>query len=105
MTLKKFVFYGIFLLLTFNYLKNVKAQDTFGTVCDDVTVTCAPTATPGDSPTPTIPPETPPPTDPPPPTPAALPRAGTTDKILIIFAVSASLIAGGLLSRSLLRPA
>ena len=41
----------ILLLIVFNYLSKVKAQDTFGPICDDITVTCVPTATPTVTPT------------------------------------------------------
>ncbi|KKS95566.1 MAG: hypothetical protein UV73_C0016G0012 [Candidatus Gottesmanbacteria bacterium GW2011_GWA2_43_14] len=54
----------IVLFLLFNYLSGVEAQDdTFGPICDDVTVTCAPTSTPSVTPTPTdMPPGVPSPT-------------------------------------------
>ena len=41
----------ILLLIVFNYLSGVEAQDTFGPICDDITVTCVPTATPTVTPT------------------------------------------------------
>lgn len=71
----------IFFLIIVGFLKTAKAQDTFGPICDDVTVTCAPTESPTETPTPTeLPPgyptpiptdtptETPTPTDTPTPT-------------------------------------
>lgn len=41
----------ILLLATINYLSKVEAEDTFGPICDDITVTCVPTATPTVTPT------------------------------------------------------
>lgn len=101
MSVKSVLITTLTLLLTFNYLKNVKAQDTFGPVCDDVTVTCVPSATPVDSPTPTQTPppvDTPTPTDTPPPTPTALPRAGITDGINRLLLVALTLILIGTIS-------
>ena len=51
MTLKRLLKALILLLLIFNYLSKVEAQDTFGPICDDITVTCVPTETPTVTPT------------------------------------------------------
>ena len=107
MTINKLVFAVIFILLSFNYLKNVRAQDTFGPVCDDITVTCIPTQSPTETPpvSPTeTPAESPTPTETPSPTPTGLPRAGTMDNVRngILFAVF--LIFAGSLGRHALSP-
>lgn len=47
MNVKRLLTALILLLVIFNYLSNVEAQDdTFGPICDDITVTCVPTETP-----------------------------------------------------------
>ena len=51
MTVKRLLKALILLLLIFNYLSKVEAQDTFGPICDDITVTCVPTETPTVTPT------------------------------------------------------
>src|SRR3989338_6740966 len=55
MTLKRLLKAFILLLLVFNYLSKVEAQDTFGPICDDITVTCVPTEPPTLTPTLTAP--------------------------------------------------
>lgn len=93
----------VFILLTFNYLSNVKAQDTFGPICDDVTVTCIPTQSPtpgAATPSPTIT-KTPTPV---PPTPTELPRAGTTENVRNIILLALSFVFTGSLGHLILSP-
>ncbi|OGG02231.1 hypothetical protein A2W14_02565 [Candidatus Gottesmanbacteria bacterium RBG_16_37_8] len=130
MKIKRLVTAVIFLLLIGNYLKSVKAQDdTFGPICDDVTVTCAPTETPTETPTPTdLPPgfpsptpsdtptltltptETPTPTptlepgvSPQESTPSGLPRAGNSSSLYLLTIISSSLVGFGFLNHLLFR--
>lgn len=99
-------------LLTFSYLSTAKAQDTFGPICDDVTVTCVPTDTPGagvnPSPTPeSAPSETPtitPTSTPTPPVPTELPRAGTSSPVNQIVIIAMSLIVAGAFAQIALIP-
>ena len=51
MIIKRLITALILLLIVFNYLSGVEAQDAFGPICDDVTVTCVPTETPTVTPT------------------------------------------------------
>ena len=105
----------LFLFLLTVYITNAKAQDTFGPICDDVTVTCAPTATPSETPTPTeLPPgyPTPTPSDTPTPTPtllagkgglpdsptpAELLQAGVSDKLYLTLLFSGTIVIVGLI--------
>ena len=102
MAVKNLLVIAVIAFFTFNYLSNVKAQDTFGPVCDDVTVTCAPTMSPtpgSETPTPIPSTETPTPI---PPTPTELPRAGTTENLRNIILISILLIFTGAASQFVL---
>lgn len=72
-------------------IDTVHAQDTFGPICDGVTVTCPP-----DTPVPT----TPPTADTPPPdasAPVEPPRAGHAETLLIMVGLGALFITSGIL--------
>ena len=105
MAVKNLVISALIVFFGFNFLKNVKAQDTYGPVCDDVTVPCTPTETPTATPTPTLeatPTETP--TETPIPEVAELPRAGSMDKLHYLLVISLSLILAGSVSSFALAP-
>lgn len=83
----------ICLVCFFFFLLNmhaVYAQDTFGPICDGVTVTCPP-----DTPTPTTAGDTPPVGDAAPP--AQPPRAGHAETLLIMTGLAGLFIASGFL--------
>jgi len=83
----KIVFLFILSVLVISSNRTVLAQDTFGPVCDGITVTCPPT------PIPTTPPAEPTPI-------TELPRAGITDSINILIFVAAGLIITGIFAHA-----
>lgn len=111
------ILFFIFFLLLWGNIFRVNAQDTFGPICDDVTVTCAPTATPTQAPTtvPGTPTATPTPTNTPtltptivpgqggqpPATPTELPRAGMVENVTYLIIISVLLVVTGIFGRFL----
>lgn len=85
----KIIFIFIISLFVSGNLKVARAQDTFGPVCDGITVTCPP------SPIPTAPPVGQPE---PSPTLAELPRAGIRESLYILIFVAAGLIVTGIIT-------
>lgn len=91
MTCRRAVIYlacFLFFLLSVNA---VNAQDTFGPICDGVTVTCPP-----ETPTPTTADDTPPPVGDAAPV-QEPPRAGNAEALLIMTGLAALFITSGIL--------
>lgn len=82
---------GVFLFVL-QHVNVAYAQDTFGPICDGVTVTCPP-----DTPVPTAPPGDTPPTDVPVPPVGEPPRAGHAETLLVVSGLAALFITSGIL--------